>query len=303
MRAALLSEIVFNGKHDVIKKRLSFDPNDLSGSNGMLVPCRHCLGCRLDRAREWAIRCVHEASFFRSNCFITLTYSPEHLPSDSSIHLDHMQDFWKRFREAIYPNKIRYMYCGEYGGQTERPHYHAIVFGYDFPDKYPFYWSKSGFQVYRSPLLEKLWDFGISSIGSFSFQSAGYVARYVMKKWYGKDADEHYQGRIPEFLKMSLRPGIGNDWIEKYWRDVFPHNFVVLRDGKKAPVPRFYLKWLKKNEPDVYGEVLERATGENHYDFNLHDDLSMLDYWERLAVSEKVLEHKAVRLLCSYENS
>ena len=202
------------------KQHLTFDQDQLNGSNAMLVPCRHCLGCRLDRAREWAIRCVHEASFFSANCFITLTYSPESLPSDNSVHVDHMQDFWKRFREAIYPEKIRYMYCGEYGGKTERPHYHAIVFGYDFPDKYPFYRSKSGFQVYRSPLLEKLWDFGISSIGSFSFQSAGYVARYVMKKWYGKDADEHYKGRISEFLKMSLRPGIGNDWIEKYWKDV-----------------------------------------------------------------------------------
>lgn len=301
MRVALLSDIVFNGKHDVIKKSVSFNQNDLSGSNGMLLPCRHCLGCRLDYARDWAIRAVHEASFYSANCFITLTYSPEHLPADRSIHVKEMQDFFKRLIDAIKPIQIRRLYCGEYGTLNDRPHYHAIIFGYDFPDKYPFYRSKSGFQVYRSPLLEKVWPYGISSIGSFTYQSAGYVSRYVMKKVYGDDSDSHYQGREREFLKMSNKPGIGNDWIEKYWRDVFPHNFLVLKDGKKAKVPRFYLKWLKKNEPDVYGEVNERATGVNHYDFHLESDQAMLDYWKRQEVCEQVLEHRANRLIRSYE--
>ena len=99
------------------------------------LPCGQCSGCRLERSRQWAMRCVHEAAAYDCNAFITLTYDEENLPADGSLNYDHFQLFMKRLRKAIEPNKVRFYMCGEYGEENGRPHFHACLFGYDFPDK------------------------------------------------------------------------------------------------------------------------------------------------------------------------
>ncbi len=81
-------------------------------SNGQKieVACGQCIGCRLDKSKEWAIRCVHEAQMHEANCFITLTYNAENLPSDGSLVKEHFQKFMKRLRKTT-PQKIRYFHC------------------------------------------------------------------------------------------------------------------------------------------------------------------------------------------------
>lgn len=201
------------------------------------IPCGQCIGCRLERSRQWAIRCVHEASLYDDNCFLTLTYDDEHLPSDNSLNLKHFQDFLKRLRKR-FGSGIRYFHCGEYGDLNNRPHYHAIIFNFDFADKVIF--KDSGeYKVYVSDSLSKLWPYGYSTIGDVTFESAAYVARYCLKKVTGKDAAEHYDGRKPEYTTMSRRPGIGRLWYDRFKDDVYPSDFVVMR-GKKMRPPKFY---------------------------------------------------------------
>lgn len=219
------------------------------------VSCGRCQGCLLERSRQWAVRCMHESQLHDRNCFLTLTYDDEHLPEGGSLVYRDFQLFLKRLRRAIAPNQVRFFMCGEYGEQLARPHYHACLFGYDFPDKV--FFRRSGKNVvYRSPALEKLWPFGWSSIGSVTFQSAGYVARYCFKKVTGDPAREHYavvdQGsgvifdRVPEFCHMSLRPGVGAEWVRRFSSDVVPGSSVVV-NGVETEVPRYYKRLLERD--------------------------------------------------------
>lgn len=279
-----------NPHPDTGKRRLSFKP--IAGEF-LQVPCGQCIGCRLDRSRMWAVRCVHEASLHDRNCFLTLTYDDEHLPADRSVNVKHFQDFMKRLRKHT-GAKIRYFHCGEYGGQTLRPHYHAILFGFDFDDKELFKVSDSS-RLYRSPLLERLWSFGFCTIGDVTFQSAAYVARYVLKKINGEEAENHYTryndltGELwrvaPEYITMSRRPGIGHGWLQKYSSDVWPDDFIVV-DGKKIRVPRYYDNQLVDEDLAlIKADRKDRAL--EHLDNNTP---------ERLKVRERVQEERAKQL-------
>lgn len=201
------------------------------------VPCGQCIGCRLDRSRSWAVRCVHEAKSHEENSFITLTYSNEHVPGDNGLCFRDFQLFMKRFRKRV-RIPIRFYHCGEYGENFGRPHYHALIFGYSFPDKVLWKYN-NGQGLYRSAELEELWPYGYSSVGDVTFQSAAYVARYIVKKITGKIAEDHYKGRCPEYTTMSRKPGIGKKWIMKYLSDVYPLDEVIL-DGKTFKTPVFY---------------------------------------------------------------
>lgn len=201
------------------------------------IPCGQCIGCRLDRAREWSVRCLHEAKLHENNSFITLTYNDENIPEGGTLVYRDFQLFMKRLRKQVGP--VRFFMCGEYGEETWRPHYHAILFGYQFPDL--LYWGKSpaGYNIYRSDVLESLWTLGNSLVGAVSRESAGYVARYCLKKVTGDLAEEHYKGREPEFARMSLKPGLGADFFLKYQSDMLPNDYVI-EDGMKIPVPKYY---------------------------------------------------------------
>jgi len=145
------------------------------------LPCGKCVGCRLERSRQWAVRCMHEAQLHDRNCFITLTYDEAHVPAGFSLRYRDFQLFMKKLRKfAGHP--VRFFMCGEYGGEHSRPHFHACLFGFDFPDKVQFKRVGGGAVIYRSSVLERLWLQGFSTIGAVTFESAAYVARYVMKK-------------------------------------------------------------------------------------------------------------------------
>lgn len=161
-----------------------------SPSPDLYVPCGQCLGCRLERSRQWAVRCMHEASLYDRNCFITLTYDDDNLPADRSLHYSHFQLFMKRLRKA-HGDGIRFYMCGEYGEKKGRPHYHACLFNFNFDDL-TLWQERRGTKLYRSKSLERLWPYGFSTVGGVTFQSAAYVARYIMKKVTGDRAPDHY---------------------------------------------------------------------------------------------------------------
>ena len=209
------------------------------------------------------------------SCFITLTFNEEELnkrDNPGSVDVRDFQLFMKRLRKKH--KKIRFFHCGEYGEQNNRPHYHALIFGYEFPDRY-LWQTRNKQKYYRSEELEKLWPYGHVVIGEVTFTSCAYVARYIMKKQKGKNAEEHYHnketGEIiePEYCTMSRKPGIGYEWFKKYKTDVYPNDYCII-NGKKIRPPRYYdnlldeseyeeLKALRKEKaPEVYAEYDER---------------------------------------------
>nr|QJB21099.1 MAG: replication initiator protein [Microvirus sp.] len=255
------------------------------------IPCGQCIGCRLERSRQWAVRCIHEAKLSSANCFITLTYSSEFLPSDGSVSVETCQLFLKRLRKAVAPLKIRFFNAGEYGTKLSRPHYHMLIFGYDFPDRKP--WSQvHGNIYYRSALLEKLWPYGYSMIGNVSFESAAYVARYIMKKQFGKDADAYYSGRHPEFVTMSRRPGIGFEWFRRFHDDVYPSDLVVVRNNVLCRPPRYYDGLLEATDPDAFRSLkLARLKTLHAHEHDVDNES------ERLLVREYIKAKKVEKLV------
>lgn len=207
------------------------------------VPCGSCIGCQLDKASTWAMRCSHEASLHDVNSFVTLTY--EQAPAGGSLRPRDFVLFMKRLRKRR--GAVRFFQVGEYGSQLERPHHHALLFGVGFPDSRPL----PGSRLRRSPELEELWPHGFSSIGEVTPQSAQYVARYAMKKVKGPAAEGHYRGRVPEYATMSRRPGLGRAWLDRYLTQVVRDDYVVV-DGVKVRPSRYYDEVIRKVYPDAW---------------------------------------------------
>lgn len=250
-------ELNANGKRPVVWRAPA-------GTEKQPVPCGKCVGCRLAYSKSMAVRCMHESQMHADNCFVTLTFNDDHLPPDSSLDVAHVQLFMKRFRKAC-DRKIRYFFAGEYGGRLGRPHYHGLIFGYDFPDRLLKMENAKGDKFYESQELSDLWPFGFHSIGDLNFATAAYVARYCLKKVVGKEADEHYVNRDtgvlrkPEFTVMSRRPGIGATWFDKYRSDVFPSDQVIVNGGVMKP-PRYYDNLLDRDDPDLLESLkIDRA--------------------------------------------
>lgn len=240
------------------------------------VPCGKCWGCRLERARQWAIRCMHENQMHEESCFITLTYNDAHMTyggnTTGTLYPKDLQLFLKRLRKK-YGSKIKFFACGEYGEKKGRPHYHACIFGLNFNDRIQIP-TRGENPLYTSPNLQSLWSdsngaMGDVSIGDVTFESASYVARYIMKKKLGKTNSFYKrEGIEPEFTRMSRRPGIGASWYEKFKTDVYPHGYCVIRGGIKSPPPKFYNNKYELTNPLEYDilkqqretEALKRAS-------------------------------------------
>lgn len=204
-------------------------------------PCGKCIGCQQSRQRAWALRITHEAQINPPSCFITLTYNE---PCYPSLNPQDFKAFIRRVVAAYGPT--RYFMAGEYGSLNGRPHFHSILFGRDFARSYPVSGSGEA-TVYASPDLSRLWPHGFSSISGVTLQSARYVAKYTVKtaRTSASHSLDPFTGEliplVPEFARMSRRPGIGAAWFDKYWRDVYAaRDGVCLQDGVVVPPPRYY---------------------------------------------------------------
>lgn len=212
----------------------------------VMVPCGTCLGCRLEFARQWSVRCMHESKMWPVNVFATLTYDDEHLPVSGSLVPQHFTDFMRRLRYSR-DGDIRYFMSGEYGDRSGRPHYHALLFNCWFGDRM-WYSGEGDKALYSSKELDSLWGFGACKLGAVTSQSAGYVARYAMKKAViGDKAVEFYGGRVPEYLRMSRRPGIGRTFFEKYSGEIYRDDNCIV-DGKKVKPPKYYDGLMEKSK-------------------------------------------------------
>lgn len=313
---------------------VSFDKSKSFGIPVQL-PCGRCIGCRLEKAKQWALRCHHESSMHRHNDFLTLTYASENLPPNNSLRKRDFQKFIRALRKKT-GAKIRYYMCGEYGNicpdhggwindpvpnktqcavcRTGRPHYHAIIFGFKFPNQ-KLVNIRNGNRVYTSDLVSKLWTYGSHELGCVTFQSAGYVARYILKKQNGEYALREYaildpetgeltdEKIIPPYTCMSLghtcrvckkrsckrsTGGIGYSWYQRHKADLFPHDFAVMPDGRQTPVPTYYRTLLEREDPAMANLLRAARVEKAKNDPNNSP--------ERLATREFCKEKQAERL-------
>lgn len=280
------------------KREIVFSSGEAQSCIDLSLPCGSCVGCRLERARQWAMRCMDESSLYLDNSFITLTFNDENLPWNRSLDVSVFQRFMKRFRKEVAPLRIRFFHCGEYGPQFGRPHYHALIFNYGFPDRVYFKTTKAGEKVYRSAQLERLWPFGYSSVGDVTFGSAAYVARYHLKKVGSVVAQDHYlredTGEMlsPEYVTMSRRPGIGAGWYAKFKADVYPRDVRVIKGFDTRPC-KFYDDLYERDDSDGFRRVkLSRCVSVDRSD----------NSEARLEVKEKVKLAQIASLSSSLED-
>ncbi len=261
------------------------------------VACGSCLGCRIDHRIMWAIRIVHEACLHvdnHGNSWVTLTYRDsdqcndeqfkkgQYIPKDYSLHPSHVSKFIRSLRRAN-EHKIRYFYCGEYGDENERPHYHVCLFNQSFDDQQLFK-DEEGLYTFTSATLESHWPYGFSTVAELNYETAAYTAGYCFKKVTGKRADDHYlrcdeHGEAywlrPEYIRMSTgrkKPcGIGAKFYEKYKTDIFPSDETpVPGHGTVQLVPRYYQNILESEDPgtlEMVRELRERFMAAHAADF------------------------------------
>lgn len=269
----------------------------------VIIPCGQCIGCRLEKSRQWAIRCVNESQMHEENCFITLTYRDEDIPENLSLVKKDLQEFYKRMRKTI---KFRYFSSGEYGDLYGRPHYHSCIFGYR-PDigemdtqMHPLgrceickdiKTKSKEIPLYHSKWIDEKWKKGHVIIGEVTFESAAYVARYVMKKMSGEKSKNHYGGRIPEFALMSRKPGIGATWYDKYKTDLYPRDKQIIRGGIQCKPAMYYDRKYDLENPRKM-RILHYRREKNA---KMMDEIERS--WERLKTKETVKKIKIERLI------
>lgn len=245
------------------------------------VPCGHCIGCRLDYSRQWATRCMLEARDHKDNAFITLTYDQEHVkwvpganrdtgelePVTTLIPEDltkFMKDLRRYYKYHYNHDDIRFFACGEYGEETHRAHYHITAFNLPVYDLEYFFTNKNGDKTYLSETLAKIWGKGQVSVGEVTWQSAAYVARYVVKKFKGPDAKDYYKklGIKPEFVRMSRKPGIARKYYEENKDKIYELDEIIIT-GKKGQAQvvkpsKYYDRLFDLDSPEAMAAIKER---------------------------------------------
>lgn len=274
------------------KRGVTFDRNASFSGVPLKLPCGQCIGCRLDRSMQWAIRCMHEKQLHTDSAFLTLTYDNEHLPEGGTLVLRDHQLFMKRARKK-FGKGLRFYMCGEYGGQFSRPHYHYLWFNRDLPDKKFLKDSKAGHPLYTSKILDDLWENkGHAWIGEVTLESCAYVARYITEKINGDMAHDHYMAitadgvivdRRPEFTCGSRRPGIASAWYEKYGRHSHISGDFAVMDGKRVRMPRFYDGRFELTDPETLASIKKRRLA-NARRYRLNNTRSRLRVREVIAI-------------------
>lgn len=257
-------------KHPSGKRRLffgkqaeSFMPQYGGVHQVVTLPCGKCVGCLVRRVGEWSLRCVLEAKHWERASFLTLTYRTSELPANRSLLKRDHQTFFKRLRQVLKRehgvSRLKYYMCGEYGERKGRPHYHVVLFGWDFPDRVEVANNPGARDpLFTSALLEAVWGHGSVRIGDVTAQSAAYVARYTLKKLRGQRGATFYEAaqQVPPYTACSK--GIGKLEFQRYRADYFPSDEAIEPTTLRAcPVPRYFDKLLEAVDSEAFAVVKE----------------------------------------------
>lgn len=265
---------VIGGKIKVLSRELyvgyqETHPMSFNEADWIRIPCGQCIGCRVDKSKNWALRCMHESLYSKDNWFITLTYADQ--PTSTLVSVDSgelmtvpelrkadLTKFIKdlrRFLSYHYNHDgVRFFACGEYGESGGRPHFHIIAFNCPLRDL-EYFFEKGGNRFYRSETVERCWDAkGWCTISEMNFETCAYVARYVTKKITGvqkRDFDESFQiidgdkfrPFQREYCQMSRRPGIGYQYAIDHLSSIYETDEVFAPKGGnpiKLKPPLYY---------------------------------------------------------------
>lgn len=288
------------------------------------IPCGHCDGCRIDRSRDWANRCMLEMQYHTDAWFVTLTYNDEHLPlayavdettgearEVATLSKRDWQLFMKRLRK-ITGQELRFFMCGEYGPKTYRPHYHAIIYGLKLDDVQFFSQRMLGKKIYtyyQSVTLQNAWSvlecdckgerqrnpIGHVLLGKVTWETCAYVARYCLKKAYGSDGDilKKY-GVTPEFVLMSRRPGIARQWFDEH-PECYEYDFINIctpDGGKKVRPPKYFDRLFDAESPEVMADLKKKRQRFAEEQKNARLASTSLSYTEYLSVQEENFKNR-----------
>ena len=285
----------------------------------MKVPCGECEGCQEAYSKEWAVRCLLEAQEHEHNYFITLTYDEYNIPRDDEIvdektgviyendnwmqgHL--VKNHWRKFEKDLrryweyhYNHTgIRFYACGEYGGQTQRPHYHAILMNFPIPlDKLKVHSMSNGNPIFECEIIEKIWGKGFISLAEVNWDTCAYVARYVMKKQKGKMTRERYfeTGKTPEFVLMSRRPGIAQAYAAKNLQNIYSNDEIIIKGHREKiqPVkpPKYYDRLFDKEHHELMEKIKEKRKAIAKEENRLKNSKTSMTEAERLK-SERLIK-------------
>ena len=244
------------------------------------IPCMKCQSCRLDYSKEWMQRCMLEQKMWDHNEMLTLTYDEEHVPKnigcdtstgevlevntlrkkDVEKFLKDLRRYWKHHYNE---DNIRFYMCGEYGELKGRPHYHLLMFNFNVRDKEYYKKSQSGFDMYHSKIIEKIWGRGHIELNEISADTCAYVARYVLKKQKGTGAKDYYalKGIEPEYTNGSRRPGIGETYFRENKDKIYEYDKILLasKGGVQEIKPcKYYDRLFDAEEHDLMENIKER---------------------------------------------
>lgn len=306
--------------------------------SGKMIRCGKCLGCRMDKSQEWANRCIMELQDHEDAYFLTLTYDNDHVPQSGyaipetgefqpslSLRKKDFQAFIKRLRKRVEPDRIRYFASGEYGDNTQRPHYHAIIFGLRLNDLVPYGANELGQMTYTSNFLQSVWatrlapkrygsvtplaadpgyfceTFGRIVVAPCSWETCAYVARYTVKKLYGEKSKDYEKFNIePPFLLMSTHPGIGDNYFDKHYEEILEFSKISIptaNGGKTFRSPYRFEKLLERKIP--WEEFFERKYQREEAMIGARQvqmSQTSMTYGEVLAVKERALQNSVKKL-------
>lgn len=249
--------------------------NITQGNEEILVPCGNCFRCRDRRSNDWIYRLLQEDKRAISSFFVTLTYDNANVPLSQSgllsLKYDDVTKFFKRlryyqtqYRKKWYPEidhdpKIRYYLVGEYGGRTDRPHYHAVVFN-----------------VLDAGLFFDAWTAGSVHVGSVSGDSIAYTTKYVMKP----QRIPMFQGddRVREQSRMSKH--IGDNYLTEQMKKWHQQDIerVYVQDGQyKKAMPRYYRDKIYTDTEREQQKFIAEDKAEEQF-FELSDRLEKTGY-------------------------
>lgn len=287
---AVRTNTIVDGKQKIVFLKKDADESLLQkGEKSLLIPCGQCLGCRLEYSRQWAVRCCLESTLYEHNYFLTLTYDDKYLPMNIVHRIDKntgevtsslkstlvkrdLQLFFKRLRKHIEKKYnhtgVRFFATGEYGSKNGRAHFHCILF--NCPLELQFHHNADGFTYYTSPDISKTWttetddptqraEFGFHLVTDFTFKTAAYVARYMLKKHKGMDRGYYEENGIaPEFSVSSRRPGIGRAFFDSNVDKIYAFDSITipqLNGSLTCKPPKYYDKILAEKYPEIMEQV------------------------------------------------
>lgn len=293
------------------------------------IPCGNCIGCRLDYSREWANRGYLEAKCWDQNWFVTLTYDEDHItvPEETiddqgftytqeenwigTLVPQELTAFMKALRQIMKREQkqdgIRFMACGEYGSEGERPHYHIILFNCNLPIDSFYNPRIINNEIYwQNKIIERSWGKGICNISEANWNNIAYTARYITKKINGKESDQIYKerGQIKEFFRVSRMPGIGQLYYEKHKKEIYDRDEIIIKNKAgivSSKPPEYFDRLYEQENPEEFKKIRAKRRKMMRQQNIIKDQTYSYGRLENLEVEARTKKEKTQKLIRTFE--